>query len=408
MGNVAFVGARVRALGIRLADLQRPLRILPAVRWGEDVERAFFDGGARKLPAVTADSYPPLAFNPDTHHQTLGNLEKDVQRSLGSKHPAGSLMLRRCAECRDVVDLLRARGTSKFPALSAKLYGHSQEICGGVRLSYLGRVLMKRMPPSEVPATSLTAEEAARQLSARFQAFFGATTQVRVELTRRLSADAAAGGSALKVRMGATFAARDVHLLEVHEGWVHLGTTLNARAQPIITFLTGNLPSTTVTQEGLAVLTEMLAGASHGARLRRLGERVEAVARAEAGADFLEIYRFFLDQGCPPRDAYQQSARIFRGSLPNGGPFTKDISYSKGLLLVAAFLRSAALEGRLDLAPLLFTGKTALFELPDLTRLADEGYLAAPQYLPPPFSRPAELSACLASKFPAIRKVIWF
>src|SRR5439155_19818314 len=135
-------------------------------------------------------------------------------------------------------------------------------------------------------------------------------------------ADAAAGGDYLKIRRDARFSPRDLSVLEVHEGWLHLGTTLNGQGQPVCTFLSKGPPSSTIAQEGLAVLTEILAGASHPRRLRRLAQRIAAIARAEAGANFLDVYHYLLNEGCTPRESYQQSMRIFRGSLPEGcGPF---------------------------------------------------------------------------------------
>jgi uncharacterized protein (TIGR02421 family) len=178
-----------------------------------------------------------------------------------------------------------------------------------------------------------------------------------------------------------------VRLLEVHEGWVHLGTALNGQRQPVCTFLARSAPSSTLTQEGLAVLTELLAFASHPARVRRLANRVEAVALAEGGANFLDVYSFFLRQGYAPRDAYHQAVRVFRGSLPEGcGPFTKDLCYSKGLALVYNFLRLAVRRGKANLIPLLFCGKTHLGEVKQLAQLVEEGLVAPPRYLPPPFA----------------------
>src|SRR5207253_3592565 len=56
----------IRCLSDRLAAAQRPLRILPAVRWPASVEVAFFAAGGRELPPVTADTYyaAPLPFDP--------------------------------------------------------------------------------------------------------------------------------------------------------------------------------------------------------------------------------------------------------------------------------------------------------------------------------------------------------
>src|SRR6516162_3172615 len=42
----------VRALSDRLVEAQRPIRILDAIKWDDDVERAFFEKGCRELPPV--------------------------------------------------------------------------------------------------------------------------------------------------------------------------------------------------------------------------------------------------------------------------------------------------------------------------------------------------------------------
>ena len=54
------------------------------------------------------------------------------------------------------------------------------------------------------------------------------------------------------------FSERDLQVLEVHEGWVHVGTTLNGMNQPVCTFLSKGPPSSTITQEGLAILMEVI------------------------------------------------------------------------------------------------------------------------------------------------------
>ena len=48
---------KVRALSDRLVEAQRPIRILDAIKWDEEVERAFFARSGRELPAVTPDYY---------------------------------------------------------------------------------------------------------------------------------------------------------------------------------------------------------------------------------------------------------------------------------------------------------------------------------------------------------------
>jgi uncharacterized protein (TIGR02421 family) len=380
------------------------MRILDSLNWGPDIERAFFAAGTRELPPVSRDTYRarPLGFDPEQKQQELHVLERDIHRVLGPGHPAGRILLRLCEESRQTVELLRERGTARFHLLSRVLYGSASERCHpqgptltevGAKLGSLCNELTGSLSESDEP--SLDAGQAAQLLHHRLAAFFGPARSIRVSLSEALVADAAAVGGGLRIRTSSRFSHRQVRMLEVHEGWVHLATTFNGQAQPICTFLNRNTPSSTVTQEGLAVLTEVLALACYPARVQRLAHRVEAIARAEAGADFLDVYRFFLDRGQTPGSSYQQTMRIFRGSLPAGcGPFTKDLSYCKGLFQLLDFLHRILSREQPGPLSLLFCGKTCLGDVDALASLADEGLLAPPRYLPPPFtalSQPARL-----------------
>src|SRR5262249_57033251 len=75
----------VRALSDRLVEAQRPIRILDAIKWDDDVERAFFAAGARELPPVTRDYYQrrPLPFDPEQKLHELHQIERDLRRQLG-------------------------------------------------------------------------------------------------------------------------------------------------------------------------------------------------------------------------------------------------------------------------------------------------------------------------------------
>jgi uncharacterized protein (TIGR02421 family) len=208
-----------------------------------------------------------------------------------------------------------------------------------------------------------------------------------------LAADAAAGNGYLKLRAGAHFGPADVRLLEVHEGWGHLGTTLNGHRQPVLPVLARCTPSATRTQEGLAVFLELVTGAAGRSRVRKLLNRVRAVAMAEDGADFRDVYRHFLNAGGDPAESYRQAARVFRGSLPAGcGPFTKDLSYGEGLVKVVRFVRGELAGGGWGRVPLLMCGKTAVEDAGVLAELGRSGWLAPPRWVPPPFrDRPALL-----------------
>ena len=231
-------------------------------------------------------------------------------------------------------------------------------------------------------------------LSSRLARYFQDTAAVRVQLSDGIVADSAAGSDYIKIKSNRRFTDRQIRQLEVHEGWVHLGTTLNGLNQPVCTFLSKGPPSSTVTQEGLAVITEIFAFASHPGRVRRLTNRIEGVAMAEAGANFLDVYGFFLEEGYDPHECYQHAMRIFRGSLPEGcGPFTKDLCYSKGFVLIFNFIRLAVSKGMASRVPLLFCGKTNLADIKTLSQLVEEGLVAPPRFLPPQFADLHALSA---------------
>jgi hypothetical protein len=92
--------------------------------------------------------------------------------------------------------------------------------------------------------------------------------------------------------------------------------------------------------------------------------------------------------------------RIFRGSLPEGcGPFTKDLCYSKGFVLIYNFIRLAVRKGMVRRVPLLFCGKTNLADIKSIAHLVDEGLVVPPRFLPPPFADLNALSAwmCFAN-----------
>src|SRR3954454_23902705 len=119
----------VRRLSDRLVEAQRPIRILDAIKWDDDVERAFFAKGARELPPVTRDYYStrPLPFDPEQKMHELHAIERDIRRQLGEFNAPGQIMSRMCQEYREVVRLLTHRGTQTFAEISERLYGSASD-----------------------------------------------------------------------------------------------------------------------------------------------------------------------------------------------------------------------------------------------------------------------------------------
>ncbi|TBU96428.1 flavohemoglobin expression-modulating QEGLA motif protein [Phytopseudomonas dryadis] len=394
----------VRALSDRIVEAQTPIRVLDAVKWDDALRQTFLKHKGKEPPAVDRDYYAgrPLAFDAAAKKLEFQNIERDITRQLGQFSPVGQIMRRMCREYRMVIRMLEARGTADFGLISQELYGAASDAfhAGDPTLADLGLMFSdflnnidSRGDLKDEPKT-LTAKDAVALLQSRLNLVFGENDgTIRVFESDGILADAAAGADYIKIRADALFNERDVKALEVHEGLVHVATTLNGQNQPVCTFLAKGPPSSTVTQEGLAILMEVIAFASYPSRLRKLTNRTRAIHMAEQGADFLQVCDFYREQGFSLEDSYGNASRAFRGSTPDGLPFTKDLSYLKGFIMIYNYIQLAVRKGKLEQIPLLFCGKTTLEDMRTLRQLVDEGLVSAPRYLPQQFRDLNSLSA---------------
>lgn len=391
------------ALSERLVDAQKPIRILNALKWPAEIAEQFFADKCRELPRVDVSVYDnnPLQFDPEHKLEELYAIERDIRKFLGQFSPVATLMLRRCQEYREVVRLLQARGTADFAKISQELYGSAQDAfyAGAPTLRDLAQLVTGTLEHIKPETDSLqekcyTAEEAVVILTKRLSHYFNhADAQIRVRLRDDIVADASAGAEWISLRRDAMFSERELRVLEVHEGWVHVGSTLNGLAQPVCTFLSKGPPSSTVNQEGLAIIMEIFTFSSYPQRVLNLTNRVTAIDMVEQGANFLEVFKFYQEMGMSQENSFNAAARVFRGSTPELGPFTKDLSYSKGFVLIYNYIRLAIKNGLQEHIPLLFVGKTTLEDLHILADLQAEGTIVAPKYLPPQFKDLAALTA---------------
>jgi uncharacterized protein (TIGR02421 family) len=395
----------VKALSDRIVKAQQPIRILDAIKWDDNIKQEFFKYKCRKLPAVTIDYYRnrPLGFEIAEKKQEFHQIERDLVRKLGQLNPLSVIMRRICREYQDVVYMLEARGTPDFSSISQELYGSSQDVfhVGDPTIAKLGSMMESTLSQLlqldylfEEPKT-ISAKDAVVILNEKIESVFPGEG-LRAMLSDGIVADAAAGTDYIKLRADAQFNMRDLRVLEVHEIWVHLGTTLNGLAQPYCTFLGKGPPSATVTQEGLAVLMEIVTFSSSPDRLMRLINRVRAITLVEEGADFMDVFSFFKDKGLDDEESYIHSSRVFRGSSSDGMPFTKDLTYIKGFVLTYNFMRLAVSKGKPDRIPLLFCGKTMIEDMKVLVDLVEEGTVIAPLFLPPQFKDLMGLSSWLS------------
>ncbi|MDR3491101.1 MAG: flavohemoglobin expression-modulating QEGLA motif protein [Gammaproteobacteria bacterium] len=394
----------IHDLSERIVLAQKPIRILDALKWNVGVKNQFFKNKFKKLPAVDLNYYlenDPLNFDPLKKIAEFHDIERSIRRQLGQYSGVGSIMQRMCHEYSRVVEMLMARGTPVFTEISQELYGSSEDAfhIGAPTLkdlaSLVGETLtnIKDQVTTEADEKIYTSEDVVAILGERLAAYFADNDKVRVVLSDGIIADASAGAERIKIHKGMMFSERDIRVFQIHEGWVHLGTTLNGMAQPICTFLSKGPPSSTITQEGLGIIAEVFTFSSYPGRVKRLTNRITAVNMAEEGANFLDVFNFYREQGLTEEESYHFTSRVYRGSIPDGGPFTKDLSYTKGFILIYNYIRLAVQRGLLSQIPMLFLGKTTLEDIHILSDLVEEEIIIPPKYIPPQFADIAALSA---------------
>lgn len=385
---------KLKVFSNRLVEAQKQVRLIDAVRWDpkilEEVRRSQY----KELPEVNADTYEAmsLGYDPNEKIAEFQSIIDDMKREIGLEDPLVKILVASCEEFQDLIRMLMARGKPEFYQFSRKLYGSPQDNFFGTLSSvkdlglHLYNILSTVQDSADdVKKKNLEAPAAMDDLNERFKKYFP-DEGVKVTLGDSMIADASASSKTIKLRQSATFTERDLDILEVHEGWVHMGTTINGLEQRVAKWLHKGPPRVTATQEGLAVLMEIFSFVTFPRRARRINDRVLAIAKAEDGANFLEVFEYFRTEGYEEEDCLTAAQRVFRGGDVSGKyPLTKDISYCKGFVENYNFIRACIQAGKSEMVPFLFVGKVHLSDIPVLFHKYKEGIVDPPKYLPPFF-----------------------
>ncbi len=398
---------KIKKLSARIVDAQRPIRILESVKIPPNISQELRKSGFKDLPKLLPEHYEshsPLGFDTDAKQTELREIISDTNSQLGGDDALGRLLVTVAEQYLTVIDLLKSRGKKDFWQYSRRLYGSPQDhIYNDTNtISDLGRMMydiLTNVTAFDLPAPpqeNLNAENVVDQLNSRFQVYFP-DGSVTAKISDGIIADASAGGDTVKIRSDSMFSARDVDILEVHEGWVHAGTTQNGNQQHVARWLSKGPPRCASTQEGLAVIMEIFTFRSYPKRAKKINDRIIAIEKAEQGANLLELIEYFRTEGYSEEDCFQSAKRICRGGTIDGGaPFTKDISYCKGFIENYNFMRSAVRAGKPKLLPFLFVGKVHVDDVPLLYQKYEEGIIDAPKYLPPLFQDLSGLSVWMS------------
>ena len=386
---------RIKRFSEQLVDAQKPIRILDAIKWPSGVEEQLKKTKFKEMPSIDAAYYEKntLGFDPKKKIEEFESLITEIKLQLGVDDELGQRMVINCEEYQDVVRMLMHRGKKEFYDYSCKLYGSPKDTFRDERttindLAHVMYTILSTLDDAvlgPVYPDDITAEETVRILNEKFSTYF-TDNPVRAKISDGIVADAAAGSDTVKIKEGAMFNRRDINILEVHEGWVHVGTTMNGQNQHLCRFLAKGPPRVAPTQEGLAILLEIFSFVSYPRRARTINDRVLGIDKVEDGANLLELIEFYRTEGYSEEDCINNVKRVFRGGLVTGGaPFTKDIAYIKGFIENYNFMRAAIKAGKPEYIPYLFVGKVHSSDVPLWYHKHQEGIIDPPKYLPPQF-----------------------
>ncbi len=368
-----------------LASIGRRIKVLKAIDWPVELEDRFLSAWRSGKPEL-----PAPATQPEDHAPEMDALAA-LMRQLDRGHPIGNWLFKTAWSYLVAARMLAGIGTAEFTRCSSLLYGrpdtrYRSQVMSNAEgaaemLDITDEMVDHRLLP-KVPV-DIDAETFAQRLRERIAPMFR-DDAVAVVLDPALASKATASSKRITLRATALFSERDLDQLTEHEAFIHTLTSLNGRHQPHLSVLGLGAPRTTRTQEGLATFAEIITGALDISRLRRIALRVVMVKRALDGADFIEVFRGFLDAGQTEVESYRSAARVFRGGDVRGGQcFTKDGAYLEGVMTVNMFFRKVLQEERGELLPMLFVGRITLSDAVDLAPFLESGLIAPSHYLPP-------------------------
>jgi uncharacterized protein (TIGR02421 family) len=270
----------------------------------------------------------------------------------------------------DKIDQYKSIGTNEFLYDSLRYYGEPNE----KDINNAQFILHLPSNPNDKAGELVDAQGIVKILSKMAEAE-NYTWEVKLDET--MVANALVSGTTVRINSNAKLYETDANALAHHELGVHLATSLNGQKQPL-RILSLGCPLNTMTQEGLAILSEYLSGNLTVQRLKILALRVIAVKSMIEDKNFRTTFLILKEiYNVSDEQAYTITARVYRG-----GGYTKDYLYLKGFSLILN-----AYEHEKDFNNLL-AGKTSLEFLPLITRLIDKGLLVAPQYMTPAFREP--------------------
>lgn len=390
----------VLQLDRELVEAAKEVKVLSRLAWPPDAQEQFLTAWKRGNAAL-----PEIEYERSIPGETPERLERIARSAESLSHPLARLVGDHALSYLTIVQLLDVVGTPEMTRHAISAYGKPGDALtagGGMTNTDAARYFLEigaefyEQHADDDKDNDIEGSVVRDAMLTGMEPVFGKDL-IRVVLDPNLASKAAAGATRVRLRDAPCFNASDAAQLLQHEVFVHTLTALNGQAQPHLTCLGLGAPRTTAPQEGLATFAELITGTIDIARLERVALRILAIDMALSGADFIDVFKYFLEAGQAPTESFNSAMRVFRGAPVTGGhAFTKDVVYLEGLLEVHTFFRWALKEQKLRLCQHFFAGRMTLGDVVRYEPFFESGVLNSPRYLPPWMTRTDGLAAYLA------------
>jgi len=389
---------QLRSLDKDLFKAGKKIEILNKLNWPISLKHKFLKNWRKKNPQLPNPKYPKYDLSDQK------DFFKEIAKNSRIKHPLYRIVRKTAQSYQQSLEMIESVGTKRFFKISSKLYGVPKDTLHSSGVSTIRTAnrflrsirhfdLESIAPPEMACVLPETVVEEIREAADKK---FGKDL-IRVLTEVKLKSKAAASPTRIRVREGTCFTTHDIKQLIEHELMVHSLTVLNGRKQPLKT-LGLNSPRITCSQEGLAVFAEFITNSVDVVRLRRICARVAAIQMAIDGADFIQVFRFFLEQGQSEDESYFSAARVFRGGNVKGkNVFTKDLVYLKGFIKVHKFFLSALRDQNFSHPGYFVSGRMDCDDVPEIAPYFEQNLLTSPVYEPDWISNRSTLLAFLLS-----------
>ncbi len=276
------------------------------------------------------DESVPFSVNSSEKKRKMDDFQKNLMISDISPE-IRKIFNQRICDYKILLSMMDHFGTHLFYDHCLELYGNSHKLIQNNSFLYFTEEIPRHFEEDN-HEKEFSGEEAQKYLTEKLLETFD-RKDFEVKASSSLLSDSSAGRRTLKINPHKIYSKGELDIFLVHEGWAHLGTSINGTYQDEHPWLATWAPRTTHFQEGLAILTEIITGKMTRERWNKILIRHLATSMAERGSSITDVYGYLRHHGLGDLDAFKLALRVFRGvPLEGGMAFTKELLYLHGMV----------------------------------------------------------------------------